>query len=271
MYRKENRGFAALLPLLVVAAIVVVALSVKNVKSNQSANGQAVLSESSDRGGDSGSDNNGSSNTTQSGSGTSGEGSGKRTETQVNVLSPNNAPSTTKPSIQNVDLPDDTELPEVGDFPEITDTPEVEAQVETKTDTGTHSATIKIQNGDNHFEVQHPAGNIQVQGDLPLSVNTQTKELTASTPDGVKTVATLPDQAIQNLIASGILSTSTGVQLTSDQNGELHYQIHGKKNGKFLGLVNVSLDKTAQVNVQTGQVVSVNQTGLTKLVDSLTF
>lgn len=287
MSKEQNKGFAAILPVLIIAAIVVIAFSVKEVKNSQNVGGQAVLSESSsgsDQGGDSGqsgsgssggnsgSQNTGASQPSQSGPGTSGEGSGKSSGSVINFLSPNNAPSTPRPAVKIQDgLPEPSDLPEVSDFPEVTDNPQVETQVETHTDVGTHSATIKIQNGDTHFELQHPAGNIQVQGEFPLSVDPQTKELTASTSAGTKTVATLPDQAIQNLISSGILTNTSGVQLTADQNGELHYQIQGTKNGKLLGIFNVALNKTALVNVQTGQVTSVDQTTLTKLLDSLTF
>ena len=237
--KKSQKGFVALLPILVVVAIavagVILASSIKNSTSN-------VLGDSSE-GGDS---------------------------SQVQVSTDNQTP-------ESADTPEPKDTPEPNDTPEPKDTsepksaPEVNQQeVETQVKDGTGEAKIRIQKG-NALQFQQNGVNVQVQGNTPLSVNPITKELTVTTPQGSKTVAVLPDQALQNLVNKGVISTQNSINLTTDANGNPVYNVSGVKYEKLFGIFTIAIDKTGQVSAVNGQVLTVNQSTFSKLLDALSF
>ena len=162
----------------------------------------------------------------------------------------------------------DVQTPEPKDTPEPSATPEIEIEKEVKN--GTATAKIKIHQGD-AFQFEQEGVNVQIQGKTPLSVNPTTKELSVTTPTGVKMLATLPAQAVQNLVGGGIISTQSAVQLTTDANGNPVYEINGVKYERLLGLFTVAIDKTGQVSAQNGQVLAVSQSLLSRLLDAISF
>lgn len=162
----------------------------------------------------------------------------------------------------------EVQTPEPKDTPEPSATPEIEIEKEVKD--GTATAKIKIHQGD-AFQFEQEGVNVQIQGKTPLSVNPTTKELSVTTPAGVKMLTTLPAQAVQNLVSGGIISTQSAVQLTTDTSGNPIYEINGVKYERLLGLFTVAIDKTGQVSAQNGQVLAVNQSFLSKLLDYLSF
>lgn len=171
-----------------------------------------------------------------------------------------------------VHTPEPADTPEAKDTPEPKDTLEPkQVEMEAEIKDGSGEAKIKIQNGDKNFEFQKDGTNVQVQGNFPLSVNPTTNTLTVTTPAGSKTVDTLPSQAVQSLISQGIISTQSGILLTTDANGQPVYTVVGVKTEKLLGIFNVSIDKTSQVSAQSGQILSTNQSNLSKILDLLSF
>lgn len=121
--------------------------------------------------------------------------------------------------------------------------------------------------------------------DFPLSINVETKELVITTPAGQKTVAVLPQQAVQNLLATGIvnkievppadvanqdqLGTLTGVVKIEMRNNEVVYRIKGTKTHRLLGLIPVPASTTAFVSADTGTTVATQQSLLTGFIDLL--
>lgn len=119
----------------------------------------------------------------------------------------------------------------------------------------------------------------------PLSVNSETNELIVSTPAGTRTVTVLPDEAITNMLSRGVLDTvdeatdsgevdegdeatdsatpsasldgdTPELELTTNQEGELVYQVEGVKTKRLLGLLPVGIRKQVQISAETGEVVS---------------
>lgn len=123
---------------------------------------------------------------------------------------------------------------------------------------------------------------VAAQTNFPLSIDAATNQLTVTTAAGQKTVTVLPDQAINNLLASGILSRvasqSAGIALTNDignlsnivslesKNNELVYKVLGDKNYKLLGLIPVSASTTAFVSAESGNLVAEDRSLLTDLI-----
>lgn len=140
----------------------------------------------------------------------------------------------------------------------------------------------------------------KVRTNFPLSVNPQTGELFVSTPAGEKVVAILPDVAIANMIAAGIITrtetpqtppaveppggtpsaTSSSIVVPTVEGaaigleefeGKIVYKIDGVKDEKFAGFVPVSIKVKAIVSAENGELVDINQGFLTRLLDILSF
>ncbi len=179
-----------------------------------------------------------------------------------NVSSVGKVEGTEKPEAVKIETPEPKETPEA-------DIKEAETETEFDVKDGTEAAKIKIRSGNSQFELQQDGSQIQVQSKMPLSVNPKTRELTIETPQGPKVVAILPQTAVDNMLSAGILSTTSNVEFETASDGSMTYKIDGNDNKKFLGLFAVSISKTVNVSAQTGQVVGVNQSSTSKILDIL--
>ena len=150
---------------------------------------------------------------------------------------------------------------------------------------------------------------LAAQTHFPLMVNLETNELIVTTPHGQKIVTVLPDQAVNHMLAAQVLdqiggkggvkwleqqeatpsptpatdsaeptATPSGepaeeeeaaVVLAVDADGELVYVISGTKFERFLGFFPVGLRRNAIVSAQTGELLRVNQSIFTRLLDLL--
>lgn len=120
---------------------------------------------------------------------------------------------------------------------------------------------------------------------FPLSINVETKELIITTPGGQKVVTVLPGEAVQNLLATGIinsietppsdittqdqLGTLTGVAEIETRDNEIVYKIKGKKTHRIFGIIPVTTPVTAFVSTDTGLTVAKQQSILTNTIDFL--
>lgn len=181
-----------------------------------------------------------------------------------NVLSESDGKSgdseTRKETPESVETPEPEETPEPAEFEE-------EQEVEVKE--GTSESKIKIRSGKNKFEFQQEGARFSVESDFPLSVNPTTRELMVTTPAGSRVVAVLPQQVIDNMLAAGIVTSTSGVNLKTESDGSLSYNINGTKNEKLLGVFDVAVQKNLIVSAQTGQVLTVNQSTFSKILDFL--
>lgn len=175
-------------------------------------------------------------------------------------------------SSTETESPKMSEKPDAIETPEPTETPEpkeFESEKDVEVKDGTVEAKIKIRNGKNKFEFQQEGTKVSVESNFPLSVNPTTRELTVNTPAGSKTVAVLPQQAVTNMLSEGVVSTTSGVLLKTEANGNLNYEINGVKNEKLLGVFGITIPKDLVISAQTGQVLEVNQSVFSKILDFL--
>lgn len=163
--------------------------------------------------------------------------------------------------------PEDTAEPQETSEPEHEDEVETEAEVEQEGNT----IKLKIKSSDGEFQFEQEGSHIQTQANFPVSVDAVTRELTITTPAGVKTVTVLPDQAVANLIANGFLSSQTNVEIETDEANEPVYQIEGVKFEKFLGLFNAGIEKTIKVSAKSGEILATNQSIFNRILDLLSF
>lgn len=231
---KGVQGFTSILPLFVVALLAISGLAVYSRGSKPSTVSNNVLSES-DKG---------------------SEKSGISEQTKNEIDSESEKDEAPEPKL----TAEPEETPEPDEFEE-------ENEIEVKD--GTSKSKIKITNNKNKFEFQQEGTKFSIESDFPLSVNPTTRELTVTTPAGSSTVTILPQQVIDNMLASGIVTTTTGVDLKTESDGSLSYNIEGAKNEKLLGIFDVAVPKNLIVSAETGQVLTVNQSTFSKILDFL--
>lgn len=128
--------------------------------------------------------------------------------------------------------------------------------------------------------------NIGALSNFPLQIDLNTNQLIASTPAGIKILTTLPDQAVQNMLAANVISklntrdlieqaklgniTSVkDIVLLGDRDGMPVYEINGLKEHKLLGFIPVTTQTTVFVSAETGQAVAEEQSVLANIIDAL--
>lgn len=121
--------------------------------------------------------------------------------------------------------------------------------------------------------------------DFPLSINAETKQFVVTTPTGQKTVWVLPGEAVDNLLATGIvnkietpssdlaaqdqLGALTGVAEIETRDNEIVYKIKGSKVHRVLGIIPITTPVTAFVSADTGLTIAKQQSVLTNFIDLL--
>lgn len=136
---------------------------------------------------------------------------------------------------------------------------------------------IHIKKAEKEGEMRLERGKFAARTRFPLSINPETKELSVTTPQGIRVVAVLPDQAVQNLTGKGIVDTVTtdesGVAMTdlTEVAGEPAYQVSGERKQKFLGVFAVQIPTTAVVSASDGRVISTNQAFWARVLDVVSF
>lgn len=120
--------------------------------------------------------------------------------------------------------------------------------------------------------------------DFPLSIDVGTNQLIVTTPSGQKVVTVLPDQAVQNLLATKVINKieqASDTDLTTDldtlegvvklevRNDEVVYRIKGAKTHNLLGFIPVDTETTVFVSTDTGQPIAQEQTIIANIIDFL--
>lgn len=233
---KRIQGFASFLALLAVALLIVSGFAVYNQGGNLSDVPKNVLSESDSK------------NENSELSSRADEEAEKEEDSE---------PAETPEPVETVEP---AETPEPLEFEE-------ERDVEVKK--GNSESKIKIRSGKNKFEFQQEGAKFSVESNFPLSVDPLTRELSVETPSGSSVVSVLPQQVIDNMFAAGIVTATSGVDLKTESDGSLTYDIDGTKSEKLLGVFDVAIPKNLIVSAQTGEVLTVNQSTFSKILDFL--
>lgn len=119
--------------------------------------------------------------------------------------------------------------------------------------------------------------NVKANSDFPLSIDPTTNTLQVTTPTGTKAVTVLPDQAVENLLrlgfvsssdasSSAVASASSQVRLT-EKDGLTVYEVRARKKFNFLGVFPIETPTTVTVSAQDGQVISQERSLLSEIVD----
>lgn len=129
----------------------------------------------------------------------------------------------------------------------------------------------------NKFTIKR--GKTEAESPFPLSVDLTTNVIKIKTPAGNKTLAVLPDQAVQNLINKQIIDIvkldtqapgKEKITLT-EFNNQPAFEVKGIDKQKFLGLITVSFSKTSLVSAETGAILKIEEPLDDKILDLLSF
>lgn len=119
---------------------------------------------------------------------------------------------------------------------------------------------------------------------FPLSIDIATRQLTITTPQGQKIVTVLPDEAVKNVLSTGIVNvidSSSDASISADlgsldgvvkltvRNNEPVYEIRGTKKQKLFGFIPVITPKLVFVSAKTGTPISQEQSLLSEIIDRL--
>ncbi len=127
-------------------------------------------------------------------------------------------------------------------------------------------------------KIKFVKNNVSAQSNFPLSVNIDTNQLIVSTPNGDKVVAILPDQAVLNLINTGVIYKVEGASTTDnletdvtleEKDGEVVYRVKGVKTKRLLGLIPVDTKVTAFISAENGVPVATEQSLFSNIINSI--
>ena len=102
-----------------------------------------------------------------------------------------------------------------------------------------------------------------------------------TTPAGVKVVTVLPQQAIDNMLASKVMDDVLGEKVNNNlggipnlvkletENGVLGCKVKGTKNHRLLGFISIKTGVEAFVSAENGQVVQSTDSLLGRILNRL--
>lgn len=129
----------------------------------------------------------------------------------------------------------------------------------------------EVESSNETFEIRD--GDVKVNTTQPVTVDTKTGALSITMPTGeTRTMTTLPAEALQRVMDSGMMSAPAGssgqenVRLEQKGDGFV-YKIEGEKQKKFFGFVPIKIKREVEVSPETGEVEGVNQDWGSKVLD----
>lgn len=128
---------------------------------------------------------------------------------------------------------------------------------------------INVSTEDGRLKFEHNGQDVQTH--FPLSIDPITKKLVVTTPEGQKTVSTLPDTAVENLISNRVISSVASIagvpsMSLESRDGKTVYRVNGEKQAKVFGFIPVTLPTTAFVSADNGQVLAEERSLLTSIL-----
>lgn len=133
---------------------------------------------------------------------------------------------------------------------------EIEIETETETESEQESETISNDGTVSKFK-------------LKVKSRTFGGKTVVETSAGEVEVESNPEDAINNLVNSGLLDNPSSFEAKTNDKNKIEFEIQGTKSKKFLGIVDVVIPKILTVSSETGEVVSTNQNIWSKLLNLL--
>lgn len=126
-----------------------------------------------------------------------------------------------------------------------------------------------IRSTEKGFEIEQ--GNVKAHTELPVSVQTDTKQLSVVTSEGTKTVTTLPDEAKNTVVSSGLANDVVGEITLQQQGNDVVFHMNTSNNKRMFGLLPIKVNREVDVSATTGQITSTTQSLGQRLLDFFSF
>lgn len=130
-----------------------------------------------------------------------------------------------------------------------------------------HAARIESTGGG--FSIQQ--NEVKVETTLPIQVNPEKKTVSVVTPEGVRPVTTLPQEALNTVTSSGAANTVSGPVTMETKGEDVVYSVPTQTLERMFGVFPVSVQKNVEVSAVTGQVTSTSQSFVSRLLDIFSF
>jgi len=96
---------------------------------------------------------------------------------------------------------------------------------------------------------------------LPINIDPARKELSLTTSSGRRYVSILPQEAVDSLMRTKLISTynpDSELEIVEDENGNAIYLIEGKKVVDVLNVYDYELDVAARISATTGELIGID-------------
>ncbi|MBI3103357.1 hypothetical protein HYZ05_00285 [Candidatus Daviesbacteria bacterium] len=182
-----------------------------------------------------------------------------------------------KYEIENGKVKIETKVKEAEDEVELEDEAENEAVEEVENELEKEDVKIATAPG----QIALINKRVGALSNFPLSVDPTTRQLTVTTPAGIKVVAVLPQKAVDNMLAAHVMDDVVSEKADNSlasvpdlvkletANGVLGYKVKGTKTHKLLGFIPVKTDVEAFVSAENGQVVQSTDSLLGRILNRL--
>lgn len=127
----------------------------------------------------------------------------------------------------------------------------------------------EIRNTERGFELK--SGDTKVETELPIQIDTETKQLSVTTPQGTKTVTTLPDEAVNTIQSLNSKERAVGGASLETRGDDVVYKVETERSERMFGLLPVLIRRNVEVSAVTGQVTSTQQSFTQRLMDLFSF
>lgn len=94
---------------------------------------------------------------------------------------------------------------------------------------------------------------------FPIDVNPKENKLSVETSSGTTFLSILPIEAAKTALRLKSMTKARDASLKESDSGILAYEIRGEKTFTLLGVMDYSIDVTADISASTGEILSINQ------------
>lgn len=127
----------------------------------------------------------------------------------------------------------------------------------------------RIESTENGFSLQQ--NEVKVETRLPLQVDPEKRTVSVVTPEGVRPVTTLPQEALNTVTSSGAANTVSGPVTMETRGEDVVYSVPTRTLERMFGVFPVAVQKNVEVSAVTGQVTSTSQSFVSRLLDIFSF
>jgi len=115
------------------------------------------------------------------------------------------------------------------------------------------------------FEIER--GDVKVKTNLPVSIEKDAQQISIVTPTGQKIVTTLPDEAKNTVVSSGLANEVIGEIELKQKGDDVVFHMNTTDAKRMFGFLPVSVNREVEVSATTGQITGTTQSFGQRLLD----